>query len=179
MWPSTRSFAASLVLAWHAVSWANVPPPLPEDVVRIAPELAPRGGGEFRFLGFAVYDGWLWTASGAWPSSGPYALDLHYRRDLRGEDIASRSIDEIRRLGAGTPVQHARWQAAMAQLFPDIRRGDRMTGVYTPRGTARYFHNGRMIGEIDDPEFARAFFAIWLDPRTSRADFRERLLGGR
>jgi hypothetical protein len=147
--------------------------------VRLAPELAPRGGGEFRIFGFALYDGWLWTPSGGWPSYGPFALDLHYRRDLRSADIASRSIDEIRRLGAGSPEQHARWQAAMARLFPDIRRGDRMTGVYTPRGAARYFHNGRMIGEIDDPEFARAFFGIWLDPRTSRADFRDLLLGSR
>ena len=41
----------------------------------------------------------------------------------------------------------------------------------------RYFHNGKPIGEIAEPGFAQAFFGIWLDPKTSRADFREKLLG--
>ena len=41
----------------------------------------------------------------------------------------------------------------------------------------RYFHNGTPIGEIADPGFAQAFFGIWLDPKSSRADFRQKLLG--
>jgi hypothetical protein len=52
-----------------------------------------------------------------------------------------------------------------------------MTGLHTATGTVRFFHNGRSIGEIDDPGFARAFFAIWLDPKSSRSDFRRKLLG--
>jgi len=179
MWRITRSFAASLALALHALAFASVPPPLPEAVSRLAPDLVPRGGGEFRFLGMTIYDGWFWSAGASWPASGAFALDLHYRRDLDGPAIASRSIDEIRRLGYGTAEQRARWHAAMLRLFPDIRRGDRMTGVHTSEGFVRYYHNGRLLGEVDDRDFARAFFAIWLDPRTSRADFRERLLGAR
>jgi hypothetical protein len=31
-------------------------------------------------------------------------------------------------------------------------------------------------GEIAEPEFARLFFAIWLDPRTSAPDLRAALL---
>lgn len=177
MWRTTRSFAASLALALHALAFASVPPPLPEAVSRLAPELVPRGGGEFRFLGMKIYDGWFWSAAPHWPTSGTHALDLHYRRDLDGSAIASRSIDEIQRLGYGTADQRARWHAAMLRLFPDIRRGDRMTGVHTAEGVVRYYHNGRLLGEVDDREFGRAFFAIWLDPRTSRTDFRERLLG--
>jgi len=41
----------------------------------------------------------------------------------------------------------------------------------------RYFHNDRPIGDIDEPGFGRAFFAIWLDPKTSEAAFRQLLLG--
>ena len=64
----------------------------------------------------------------------------------------------------------------MSRVFPDVRRGDRLTGVRSVEGV-RFFHNGRFLGSIDDAQFATAFFGIWLDPRTSRADFRERLLG--
>jgi hypothetical protein len=34
-----------------------------------------------------------------------------------------------------------------------------------------------LLGTIDDPVFARAFFAIWLDPRTREPQLRNRLLG--
>ena len=67
----------------------------------------------------------------------------------------------------------------MARIFPDVAKGDRLTGLYVPQGVVRYFHNGAPIGEIADAGFARAFFGIWFDPRTSRDDFRRRLLGER
>jgi len=36
---------------------------------------------------------------------------------------------------------------------------------------------GTPIGTIEDPEFARASFAIWFDPRTSEPVLRRQLLG--
>jgi len=86
-------------------------------------------------------------------------------------------VEEIAKLGTGTPAQRQRWGDAMRRIFPDVGKGDRLTGLHLPDGTARFFHNGRAIGDIDDPGFAQAFFGIWLDPRTSRADFRRKLLG--
>ncbi len=151
-------------------------PALPRSVQDIAPGLAVRGGGLMTFFGIAVYDGWYWAAAQGWPH-GDYALDLVYHRDLEGNKIAQRSVDEITQLDYGTPEQRATWGKLMAGLFPDVRKGDRLTGVHAARGTVRYFHNGRFIGAIEDPGFAQAFFGIWLDPKSSRADFRQKLLG--
>ena len=67
----------------------------------------------------------------------------------------------------------------MKGIFPTVGKGDRLTGVNVPSRGAAFFHNGRPIGEIVEPAFAQAFFGIWLDPRTSRPDFRSRLLGER
>jgi hypothetical protein len=67
----------------------------------------------------------------------------------------------------------------MQRLFPDIRKGDRLTGVNVPGRGARFFHNGNSIGDIADVSFARAFFGIWLDPKTSQPGFRKLLLGER
>ena len=47
-----------------------------------------------------------------------------------------------------------------------------------PGRGAQFLLNGRSIGSIDEPEFARAFFAIWFDPRTRSRDLRASLLGG-
>ncbi len=156
---------------------ADPVPPLPASVIQVAPNLKVQGGGELTFFGIAVYDGWFWSPVQGWPNQGPYALDLHYHRDLAGAKIAQRSVDEIARLGYGSPGERARWGQLMTRIFPDVRSGDRITGVYTTAGTVAYFHNGKPIGEIAEPGFAHAFFGIWLDPKTSRSDFRQKLLG--
>jgi len=177
---AVRAFALAVALtAAPAFAMADRAPPLPSSVVALAPDLKAQGGGELTFFGLSVYDGWYWSPARGWPHSGPYALDLHYHRSLEGAKIAQRSVDEIAKLGYGTPDERTRWGALMAKIFPDVARGDRLTGVYTGAGAVRYFHNGKPIGEIAEPGFARAFFGIWLDPKTSRTDFREKLLGMR
>ena len=186
---STRSPARErawqvAALAWLALAAltapaasATSPPPLPDPVVALVPGLRAQGGGEMRVLGFAVYDGWYWAASTDYSVARPFALDLRYARALDGARIAERSADEIAKLGFGTAEQRSRWGEAMRAIFPSVAVGDRLTGVNLPDRGAVFFHNGRAIGDIPDPAFARAFFAIWLDPRTSRPDFRRRLLG--
>ena len=154
-------------------------PQLPETVAATAPEVRLQGGGELRYFGLSIYDGFYWSPVRAFSVEQPFALDLHYHRDLKGHGIAERSIDEIRKLGVGSPDEQSRWLEAMRRLFPDVSKGDRLTGVNVPGRGAKFFHNGAPIGEIADTQFARAFFGIWLDPKTSRPDFRRLLLGER
>ena len=55
--------------------------------------------------------------------------------------------------------------------------GDHLIGLYRPEGA--YFYQGeRLLGAIASPAFAAAFFAIWLDGRTSAPDLRAALLAG-
>jgi hypothetical protein len=170
--------AFALALAVTALSAHAVDaPPLPSQVLSIAPNLKVQGGGELTFFGISVYDGYYWSPTHGWTQDGPFALDLHYHRALEGAKIAERSVSEIAKLGYGTREQRARWGEEMRRMFPDVRRGDRLTGVNLPGGVVRYFHNGKSIGEIADPGFAQAFFGIWLDPKTSEGGFRQLLLG--
>jgi len=130
------------------------------------------GSGRFRRFGFLVYDATLWA--GADPQRLPLALVLTYRRRIDGRDIAEASVDEMRKLGAA-PALLRPWGERMAQLFPDVKDGDRIVGLHTAEG-ARFVCNGRELGEVNDPEFARRFFGIWLDPRTSAPELRAALL---
>ncbi len=139
-----------------------------------------QGSGTLRFLGLRVYDARLWTtaaAPGADWTAAPLALELQYARSLDGVRIAERSLTEMRRQGdiAADVAEH--WLGAMKELFPDVKAGDRITGINVPGMGARFFINGRLQGEMRDPAFARFFFGIWLSPKTSATTLRDNLLG--
>ena len=135
--------------------------------------LAPYGKGEFRRFGFLVYEAALW--GGANPQQPPLALQLTYKRNIAGQKIVDASVQEMRQLGASEQSLKV-WEVQMSQIFPDVKPGDQITGVYKSGG-AVFLYNNREVGEIRDPEFARFFFAIWLDPRTSAPGLRQSLLG--
>lgn len=134
------------------------------------------GEGDLRFMGFRVYTARLWISSpGRDPAQllqQPLALELRYQRNLSGETIVEGSDKEIVRLGFGTSAQRAHWSTQMKQIFPDVREGDRLTGVLDPARGVRFFYNDQPIGSIDDADFGRAFFSIWLDERTQAPSLR-------
>lgn len=132
------------------------------------------GSGDFRRFGFLVYEATLWAGSDD-PLRPPLALRLTYRRSISGKSITEASVGEIRNLGVADEGSLTLWGEQMGRIFPDVRPGDEILGVHLSDG-ARFFHNDRQVGAIDDPAFARAFFAIWLDPRTSAPELRSALL---
>lgn len=130
------------------------------------------GSGEYRRFGFLVYEASLWAAAD--PQQPPLALRLDYRRRIAGRAIAEASVNEMRPF-VRDEARLAQWGERMAQLFPDVQDGDHLLGVWAADG-ARFYQGERLIGEVRDADFARAFFAIWLDPRTSAPALRAQLL---
>lgn len=139
-----------------------------------------QGEGTLRWFGLKVYEARFFASRQVAEQrlfETPFALELTYARDFSGTSIAQTSADEIKKLGTAHPSQHQRWLVEMQKLFPSVKSGDRLRGVHEPgRGTS-FFHNDKPIGVIADPEFSRAFFSIWLDPKTVKPDLRRQLLG--
>jgi hypothetical protein len=137
------------------------------------------GAGEFRVFGFDVYNARLWSAARPLATDQPFALELIYQRNISRDDLVKASVDEIKRL-SGSSVsaeQLAGWQIQMQQSFVDVQAGTRITGVYLPGQGARFFVGQQLQHEVKDLQFARAFFDIWLDPRTRNPELRQQLLG--
>lgn len=140
-----------------------------------------QGTGALRFFGFKAYDANLWTAAS--PKANPlvdkslFALEIVYNTAIKGEEIVNVSLIEMARLRKLTDVQIKTWTADMQRTFTNVVSGDRLTGVYVPKVGTRFFLNTRLIAEINDPAFGDAFFAIWLDEGTKRAELRKGLLG--
>ena len=160
----------ALVLFAAGTAIARPQAPLPFEPAAV-------GAGTLRFMGFALYDGKLWSPGGRWDANAPYALELIYARGFDGEDIARRSLEEIRRLRTLDDATAARWEARLRAVFPNVKAGDRLTGVRIPGEGVRFYAGERLLGHIDDEVLASAFFAIWLDPRTRAPDLRRKLLG--
>lgn len=133
----------------------------------------------FSVWGFDVYDASLWVTDGFRPDNWmqrKFALELHYLRSFDGAEIAKRSLDEMRRSGPIGPEQGGLWLQAMQASFPDVKKGDRIVGLYEPGVGARFFYNGVPSGTVRDPVFAERFFAIWLGRQTSEPAMRDALL---
>ena len=134
-----------------------------------------------RVWGFEVYDARLWTPRGfrhSLAAQFPFALELQYLRKLEGSAIASRSIDEMRRVGSFSDAQAQTWLTAMRDMFPNVGSGERITGINLPGEGAEFWVNGQRVGLVKDETFARLFFGIWLDERTSEPKMRAQLLQG-
>ena len=202
MWCSTRSRAeapatrrrwpwaaplGALVLGLCGPASANPQAPAPAPGLSLASAGHPQlpgsrlqGQGLLRYLGLRVYQARLWTLPSfraSSPLEQPLVLELEYLRSLKGAAIAERSLQEMRRVGPIDEAQGQRWLADMQRLFPDVQAGDRISGLLLPGQGARFWHNQRLLGQVEEPQFARLFFGIWLAPATSAPELRTALLG--
>lgn len=137
------------------------------------------GSGEFSWFGFKVYTARLWGTTLPLTADSPFALELTYRRTISRGDLVQTSLDEIQRLSGSAvrPAQLKDWQAQMQRAFVDVEPGQRITGVFLPGRGVQFFVDQRLQYRVEDEAFARAFFAIWLDPRTRNPQLRAQLLG--
>jgi hypothetical protein len=83
----------------------------------------------------------------------------------------------MKKLSLGSAAQQRAWLDAMKQVFPNVEEGTQLVGLYQPGQATRFYRDGVAVGEVADPEFGPAFFAIWLHPRTSAPKLRAALLG--
>ena len=139
------------------------------------------GSSLFKYWGFEVYQASLWVtpafqASAYWQT--PFALELSYLRTLEGAAIAQRSLDEMQRASSLPSAQASDGLAKMTRIFPNVNKGDTLTGLHTPEQGARFLVNGQPLGDIAQADFSRRFFGIWLGASTSAPGLRAALLRG-
>ncbi len=175
--------AAHANLQEKAKSSANADSSAASDSVRASLRGAPRLVGQHRFTywGFEVYDASLWSSTAFVPEDWArqrLVLELRYLRDFKGADIAQRSIDEMHGQRALTATQKQTWLATLVRLIPNVRNGERLSGVYSPDKGMQLLHQDRLVGEVTDVELAQRFFGIWLAPETSQRQLRQQLLAG-
>ena len=141
---------------------------LPAELKKLLPQAKLIGKARLKVWGFEVYDARLWAPTSFNSvrfATFPLALELAYLRDFKAQDIAERSLKEMRRTQPIGDAQAAQWTAEMLRVFPDVRKGDRITGINRPGEGAAFWVNGQASGEIRDAEFSRLFLASGCRPK--------------
>lgn len=176
-----KNIAVHAILAGAAVlfSMPNSAQTVPVELRGALPSATLAGSSKLTYWGFDVYNASLWVTPGfkaAEYERHAFALELTYLRDFSSEDIARRSLDEMRRLQSISSTRAQQWERAMRDAFPGVKTGDRISGINRPGVGVQFLTNGQPTGDIRDVEFARLFFGIWLLPDTSEPRLRQALL---
>jgi hypothetical protein len=131
------------------------------------------GSGTLRYLGFKIYDAYYYVNDDT--AKGSFALRLEYSRKLQSTDLLKATIKAMEKVGA-PQNDLAQWAAFLGKMYPNVEAGNEITAVYIPIGTTIFFYNGKQIGNVNDIEFSKYFFGIWLAPQTNAPNLRRKLL---
>ena len=152
---------------------------MPQPVEKHVPQAQLVGEGKMTYLFWDVYDAQLFAPEGLWQEQPPYALTLTYLRDFDGEDIAKRSVKEMRKQGFDDKDMLDAWQQVMTEIFPNVLEGEQLTGVLNADLTTVFYKDEEIIGTVEDTQFGEQFFAIWLNEKTSEPGLRKKLIGAK
>ncbi|MEJ2530541.1 MAG: chalcone isomerase family protein [Halioglobus sp.] len=166
-WLVVTKLLASLVLLSAIISPAR------------AMELQKVGEASLKVFVWPVYNSRLYSADGNYVAGQrPVRLDIEYLRDVDAEDLVAHTREEWQHQGV-THEEQPRWLARLAQLWPDVAKGDILSVVVDDSNVSTFYRNGERLGALDDPDFGQHFLGIWLSPDTSRPELRLALLGKR
>ena len=144
-----------------------------------AMELQKVGEASLKVFVWPVYNSRLYSADGNYVAGQrPVRLEIEYLRDVDAEDLVSHTRNEWQHQGV-THEGQPHWLARLAQLWPDVAKGDILSVVVDDSNVSTFYRNGERLGALDDPDFGRHFLGIWLSPDTSRPELRLALLGKR
>jgi hypothetical protein len=133
-----------------------------------------QGSGRLTWWGLHIYDAAFYRLGSL--SAPEFALDLRYQKSISSSAIANRSVEEMKRIGV-PDAQAALWGKELNAFLPNVEPGQTLTAIYSPKQGTSFYYEGKQIAQIPGAEFPKAFFGIWLDPKTSAPKLRAELLG--
>jgi hypothetical protein len=135
------------------------------------------GAAELRFVGMKVYDIALWSSDSEFSYKKPFAIQIKYNMNFDREDLAKRSVVEIKKLHELTKEEEKNYQEQLLKIFHSVKKGDEKLAVFTPSKGVLMMYNGQKVGEISDLKLARLFVDIWLNLRGSYPEISKKILG--
>lgn len=161
-------FATASALACMNIPMADTP-------------LSPIGKARFKKAFISLYDASLCAGPPPFDlqlnNDKPFALALEYQRKFTSAQLVKATIVEMSRLSGRDKIEFADIKTPLAQCFPDVTKGDTITGVSINADQAKFYLNSTLVCGIKWTGFQEDFFGIWLSDNT-RSPRQSRILRG-
>lgn len=175
------SISASLLISSLLTLSGISSPAFANEWRKDVPQAKLLGQGELTWFGFSIYKAKLWQESKTFNPDANFALEISYLRSISKQRFVDTSIDEIKRLYGQTITEETlqKWRTYMEKAFTDVKEGDQLIGVNISQYGCRFYSKEKLLAEVQDEKFSKAFFSIWFDPRTKDSRLRNSLLGNK
>jgi len=135
------------------------------------------GEGTLKVLMWEVYDLRLYTDGTVFSWQDKFMLEFDYSRELKKESVIDASLKEFKLQPNVTEKDIKAWEMYLKQVIQPVQKGEKATIQWVPDGQIIFHYEGSKPAVIENEQFARAFFNIWLGEQTSRPKLRSQLLG--
>lgn len=140
-------------------------------------DLTKYGEGEMSVMFWDLYKAELFGKTPSYQAgSTPIALKITYLRDINKEDLIEATLDQWIHIGFENEAI-PNWATQLEQIWPDIKEGSQLIIRVYPGGSSDFYDSKSKIGSVADPQFGKAFLAIWLSEKTSEPKLRAQLIG--
>ncbi|ALO44201.1 chalcone isomerase family protein [Pseudoalteromonas phenolica] len=135
------------------------------------------GEGQMSVMFWDLYKAELFGKTSSYQAdTPPVALKITYLRDIDKVDLIEATLDQWVHIGYENEAI-PNWVSQLEQIWPDIKEGSQLTIRVHPDGTSDFYDATSKIGNMNDPQFGKAFLAIWLSEKTSEPELRAQLIG--
>lgn len=137
------------------------------------------GQGKLKVLFWDIYEAKLFTPTGEYQEQQyPLALELTYLRKFKKADLISETKNQWEKQGYEEHPRMKVWLDQLDQHWIDVSKKDQICLYIDELGNSHFYINGDFTGKIIDPEFSKAFAAIWLSEKTTEPEIRKLLIAG-
>ncbi len=170
---------AAVTIGWMADARAEATPTAAPEVQSLLGQPQALGSGQFRYLGFKVYDAQMFAPRGqGFDRDGKYALKIEYLRKIRRKVLLRASLDELERI-EGDQADHPEILTKLTSCYRDIRPGDRIVASPRDANALRFWVNGTQTCTLQHENIRDRYMAIWLGDKARDKQFAGQVMAER
>jgi hypothetical protein len=142
----------------------------PQEIATYIKSDTPHGSADFTWYLINVYKISLWTDAQNFSlenkSDEKFALSINYKIKIKRDDLVQTTIDEMARISGKPALSFEKYRSTLQKVFPQVKAKDVITAINIPNKGIKFFYNGIETGIINDKNFTKNFFSIWLSEKT-------------